>query len=249
VKRKPKLIVALDVETLEEVRYLTEALRDIVDIFKIGSQLFTACGPAAVRFVQAQDKEVFLDLKYHDIPNTVANSVKAAVRLREAVNRSTGMPPDNSPGKPGLFMYTVHTLGGVEMMSAAAKAGKEQAAASGFAAPLVVGVTVLTSTEKRDNIQALVLERALIAQKAGLSGVVASPHEAKIIRKELGKDFVIVTPGIRPEGFPAGDQKRIATPGDAIQSGSDFLVVGRPIVKADNPVAAAKNILESMNKA
>ncbi|MDP2653625.1 MAG: orotidine-5'-phosphate decarboxylase [Candidatus Omnitrophota bacterium] len=244
--KKPRLIVAMDVGTLAEVREITDSLAGLVDAYKVGSELFTACGPAAVRFIQAKGKDVFLDLKYHDIPNTVASAVKMAVGLSSAVERTMDIPP--GAGKPkGLLMFTVHTSGGLEMMQAAVAAAQESAEKLDIPKPLVVGVTVLTSEEKRDNILALVLERALLARRAGLDGVVASCEEAKFIRKEFGPDFVIVTPGIRPEGSDAQDQKRVATPREAVLSGSNFLVVGRPILKAPNPKQAAKQILEAIN--
>ncbi len=234
------LIVALDVDTFEETQKLVDDLADVVDTFKIGSQLFTAYGPFAVRYVQAKGKNVFLDLKFHDIPNTVAAAVGSAVAL--------SVPPGKEKGFAPLFMLTVHTSGGLEMLQAAAHAAKEQAAALKVKRPLIVGVTVLTSQTSEKNTQGLVLERAQLAKAAGLDGVVASVEEAAAIRKTLGKDFVIVTPGIRPAGTQAGDQKRVATPAAAIKSGSDFLVVGRPIVSAPQPRQAALDILNDIRQ-
>ena len=245
-KKRGQLIVALDVDTLAEVWNLMAALRDQVDIFKVGSQLFTSCGPAAVRYIEAQGKKVFLDLKYHDIPNTVATAVHNAVGLSVALERSMDPSKRTKSKQLGLFMYTLHAAGGEEMMAAAVSAGVKMAEKIGVPKPLAVGVTVLTSEQKKDNILALVLERALLAKKAGLDGVVASCHEAKYLRKEFGDDLIIVTPGIRPEGEDAQDQKRTATPKEAVESGSDYLVIGRPIVKASNPYAAAKKILSEM---
>jgi len=245
-KRNAKLIVALDVDSLGAVRDLLDALGDQVDFFKVGSQLFTACGPAAVRFIEAKGKKVFLDLKFHDIPNTVASAVKSAVGLSVAVERSMEMAAKKPERREGLFMYTVHTVGGVEMMKAAAEASAQAAKEIGLPKPIVVGVTVLTSDKKTDNVLGQVLERALLAKKAGLDGVVASCHEAAYLRKEFGDDLVIVTPGIRPAGADAQDQERVATPQVAVASGSDFLVVGRPIVQAVNPRQAAKTILAEM---
>lgn len=217
MKQKP-LIVALDVDTLEQAKALVDVLADSVDIFKIGSQLFTACGPEAVRYVYKKGAKVFLDLKFHDIPNTVAGAVKSAASLN-------------------VFMLTVHAQGGKEMLEAAARVSPR---------PLIVGVTVLTSQSAGADTAALVLERARLAQSAGLDGVVASPEEAQMLRKNLGKDFIIVTPGIRPAGTDAGDQKRIATPAAAIKSGSTYLVVGRPIVADKSPRDAALRILEEL---
>jgi orotidine-5'-phosphate decarboxylase len=243
---KAQLIVALDVDSLAEVRDLVDKLSPAVDMFKIGSQLFTASGPAVVRFVLARGKKVFLDLKFHDIPNTVASAVRSAVGLTEALERTA---PANQRGlgqQLSVSMFTVHTIGGVAMMKAAVESAEKTAQQFKVIRPLVVGVTVLTSDEKKDNLQALVLERARMAKEAGLDGVVASVEEAAAIRKEFGKDFVIVTPGIRPVGADKGDQKRIATPSEAIKSGSNYLVVGRPILEAPDPVAAAKNILKEI---
>ena len=235
-KSSPQLIVALDVETLAEVRELMDRLKGTVDIFTVGSQLFTSCGPAAVKFIEAQGKKVFLDLKYHDIPSTVASAVRSAVGLNVVKGGSS----------QAIFMFTIHTSGGLDMMKAAVLAATKTAEEAHVKRPLVVGVTVLTSEGKEDNIQALVLEKARLAKAAGLDGVVASCHEAKLLRQEFGYDFVIVTPGIRPSGEDAQDQQRVATPAEAVKSGSNFLVVGRPIVRAADPYQAVKKILEEI---
>ena len=221
------LIVALDVETLDEAKALVVKLGDSVDIYKIGSQLFTAYGPQAVKEVTSLGKKVFLDLKFHDIPNTVANAVTSATGLN-------------------VFMMTVHTIGGREMMEAAVDAAEKKAKAMNIQRPLIVGVTVLTSASKEESTQAIVLERAAHAKRSGLDGVVASAQEVSALRNDLGKDFVIVTPGIRPAGTDKGDQQRIATPAEAIQNGSSFLVVGRPIVAATDPRSAAQGILKEI---
>lgn len=233
-RHKPQLIVALDVATLEEAQAIVSRLKEDISIYKVGSQLFTACGPVVVRYLLKAGKKVFLDLKFHDIPNTVAQAVSAAVGLRE--------------GDRGIFMCTVHTSGGAEMLRRAAAAATKTAQNIGVTRPLLVGITVLTSEEKRDNILKLVLEKARLAKESGLDGVVASCQEASMIRDKFGKDFVIVTPGIRPEGFQAEDQKRAATPQEAVASGSDFLVVGRPIIEADNPSDVTKRILSIINE-
>jgi len=245
-KKKPQLIVALDVNTLAEVRELLDKLKDSVEIFKVGSQLFTACGPAVVRFIEAQGKKVFLDLKYHDIPNTVGRAVEAAVGLSVALERSQDYFNRQMPKSRGLFMFTVHTAGGMEMLKAAVEAARKKAAESRLAKPLIVGVTVLTSAEKKDNILASVLKRAEMAKAADLDGIVASCEEASFLRKQFGPDLVIVTPGIRPQGSEAQDQKRVATPRVAVQSGSDYLVVGRPIIRAPDPFQSAQAILAEM---
>ncbi len=237
---KSQLMVALDVETFEEARVLIDTLEDSVDIFKVGFQLFTAYGPFITRYLQTKGKKVFLDLKFHDIPNTVASGVKSAVGLSVSPNNDKNFAP--------IFMLTVHTVGGKEMLEAAVKAACEQAKALGVAKPLIVGVTVLTSAPKEESTQDIVLQRARLAKEAGLDGVVASVEEAAAIRRELGKDFLIVTPGIRPTDALKDDQKRVATPKVAIEAGSNFLVVGRPIVQASSPHEAALNILQEIAK-
>jgi len=216
------LIVALDVETFDEAKSLVKKLGDSIEIYKIGSQLFTAYGPQAVREIAGMGKKVFLDLKFHDIPNTVAKAVESASGL-------------------GAFMLTVHTIGGKEMMETAVAAAKKRSQH-----PLIVGVTVLTSDAGAGDTSQLVLERAKLAHASGLDGVVASPQEAAMLRKELGPKFIIVTPGIRPAIASSDDQKRIATPAQAIAAGSNYLVVGRPIVKASSPKDAAQAILKEL---
>jgi len=237
MKPKSQLIVALDVDTLEEARALIDILSPQVDIFKVGSQLFTACGPAAVRFIMARGKKIFLDLKYHDIPNTVASAVRTAVSLGSLVQENP----------QSIFMYTMHTVGGLTMLKEAVEAGAKCASELKLLKPKAVGITVLTSEQKSDNLQPLVLERANVAKEAGLDGVVASVQEAAFIRRQFGKDFIIVTPGIRPKGIEPNDQQRISTPAQAIAAGSNYLVVGRPVVQAQDPAEAAKKILEEMN--
>ncbi|MBI3314904.1 MAG: orotidine-5'-phosphate decarboxylase [Candidatus Omnitrophica bacterium] len=228
MKERSRLIVALDVDTFDEARRIIDELGDIVDIFKVGSHLFVAHGPSVIRGLQAKGKKIFLDLKFHDIPNTVAGAVRSAVSLR-------------------LFMLTVHAQGGLEMLQAASKAAKEQAVALDVPRPLIIGVTVLTSQARDADTNDIVMQRALLAKQAGLDGVVASVEEAALVRGRLGQGFIIVTPGIRPAGTDAGDQKRAATPAAAMKSGSDFLVVGRPIVQDKDPRAAALRILKELS--
>jgi orotidine-5'-phosphate decarboxylase len=237
---KAQLIVALDMDTFEQARHLIDDVEDSVEIFKVGSQMFTAHGPFITRYLQSKGKKVFLDLKFHDIPNTVASAVRSAVSLSVSPNNSHGFAP--------LFMLTVHTAGGREMLEAAAEASESQAKAFGVARPLIVGVTALTSTAKDADLQRLVLERSRMAKDSGLDGVVASVEEAALIRKDLGPDFLIVTPGIRPAGTSVNDQKRVATPQAAIAQGSNYLVVGRPIIQAASPREAVLKILEEMKK-
>jgi orotidine-5'-phosphate decarboxylase len=223
MEKKTKLIVALDVDTLEDAKRLVETLYPDVELYKIGSQLFTAYGPQALEMVREAGGRVFLDLKFHDIPNTVASAVRSAAVL-------------------DVFMLTVHTAGGEEMMRAAADAARRKAGEG----PKIVGVTVLTSDAAAGNTRQVVVGRALSAQSAGLDGVVCSVQEAAAARQACGKDFIIVTPGIRlPEG-DRGDQKRVATPADAVAAGSNFLVVGRPVVAAADPLKAARDILRSL---
>ena len=243
---KNKLIVALDVPTFDEARKIVETLGDTVSTYKVGYQLFTAYGPFMVRFLQAQGKRVFLDLKFHDIPNTVANAVSSAVGfstplhdMLDAAGNKLGT--DFAP----LFMMTVHTQGGLEMLKAAADAAQKRAVELKVERPLIVGVTVLTS-DAMANVSEVVLKRAKLSKAAGLDGVVSSAQEAAMLRREMGKDFILVTPGIRPANSEAGDQKRVETPLSAIKNGASFLVVGRPIVQAKSPRDAAKKILEEI---
>ncbi len=245
-ENKSRLIVALDVESLAKAGELIDLLYPVVEIFKVGSQLFTACGPAAVRFVQARGGKVFLDLKYHDIPNTVAQAVTRAVSLTLPEHDASGSN-GQTPSEKGLFMLTIHTQGGLEMCQRAAEAAQKTALEKGLRKPVVLGITVLTSEKKADRIQFLVIERAQLARKSGCDGVVASVEEAALIRREIGEDFIIVTPGIRSEGAQKGDQKRVATPKEAITQGSDFIVVGRPVIQAQDPLKAVRAIIDEMN--
>jgi orotidine-5'-phosphate decarboxylase len=206
-------------------------------MFKVGSELFTAEGPVLARYLVANGHKVFLDLKFHDIPNTVRAATREAVRM-------------------GVSLLNVHVSGGRAMMVAAAESARAAASAQRIPRPLVLGVTVLTSLTGED-LQELgmaggpedaVPRLARLAQAAGLDGVVASPREIAAIRRACGPGFVIVTPGIRPATADANDQARIATPGAAIQAGADFLVVGRPITAAPDPAAAAEAIVAEMEK-
>lgn len=221
-----RVIVPLDVPTLAEATALATRLAGHVAAVKIGKQLFTAEGPAAIRAMQDLGLRVFLDLKYHDIPNTVAGAVAAAKSL-------------------GVWLLNVHASGGEEMMRAAAKA------AAGPDRPLVIAVTVLTSlseatyraiTGTSRTIEAQVLHLARETKAAGLDGVVASPHEIRAIRQACGPDFLIVTPGVRPADAALNDQQRVLTPAEAIRAGADYLVIGRPITAAPDPVEAARRI-------
>lgn len=218
---KDKIIVALDVKTIKEEERLLDILSPHIRIFKIGMELFYSCGAKAVDIVKKYDREVFLDLKFHDIPNTVSNASKVAAKL-------------------GVFMFNVHASGGRDMMKAAVEGAKEESERQGLDRPIILGVTVLTSMESSEK-EVLGLVRS--ARDSGLDGVVASPKEAGMIRKEIGKDFLIVTPGIRPEGSSKDDQKRIATPQEAFRAGADYIVIGRPVIKAKDPASVIASIV------
>ena len=228
---KQRLIVALDVPGAAQAEALVERLKGIVGMFKVGSQLFTAAGPDFVRGLTSRGGSVFLDLKYHDIPNTVANAVAAAASL-------------------GVSLLDVHALGGLEMMRAAVAAGHG-------AGPRLLSITVLTSHDESNlarlglsgGITACVRRLALLAREAGMDGVVASPHEVALIREACGVDFLVVTPGIRPAGSKPGDQARAATPAAALRAGASYLVVGRPITEAADPAEAARAVLAQMESA
>src|SRR5438132_2533945 len=239
---KDRLVVALDVPDRDSAMPLVEQVSGLVGMFKIGSQLFTAEGPELVRELVASGERVFLDLKFHDIPNTVSGAVESAARL-------------------GVSILNVHTLGGSEMMRAAAHAAGERGLLW-ITRPAVLGVTVLTSMDKTDladvgitsELGSEVVRLAALAQDSGLDGIVASPHEIRLIRECITAErFIILTPGIRPtwtceaNGFKKGDQKRVATPRDAIRDGADFIVVGRPITDDPDPSAAAERILEEIS--
>ncbi len=226
-----RLIVALDVDSLDDARRLVRELRPVVEIFKVGLSLFSRYGPQAVEMVQKEGGEVFLDLKLHDIPNTVAKAVKAACDLK-------------------IFMLTIHALGGRGMIDAAV----QQKMAS--VKPYILGVTILTSIDRKEmkilgikgGADKAVTRLAELCKDGGTDGVVASPLEARSIRNALGPDFLIVTPGIRLEKIK-DDQKRVLSPREAIKEGADFIVVGRPILEAENPFAVAREISEEVKDA
>jgi orotidine-5'-phosphate decarboxylase len=222
-----ELIVALDVDTLEKAEAVINGLYPAVKIFKVGPVLFTAYGPKVIELIHSKGAEVFLDLKYHDIPNTVAHAVRQAARLK-------------------VKMLTLHISGGEEMLKAAALAAKEEAQPLKITRPILLGITVLTSDNSSNNTLDTVLDRARVAKSAGLDGVVCSVHEAAAVRKVFGEDFIIVTPGIRPAASKTDDQKRVATAEDAKKAGANFIVVGRPILEADDPLKAAKEIIKSL---
>lgn len=224
---RPQLILALDVDNLAQAERLVNLLFPRVKIFKVGSQLFTACGPEAVKMIAKKGAQVFLDLKFHDIPNTVYSAVSCGLA-------------------DSVFMITLHTQGGKKMLEAGLKAAEDKAKKLMIKRPFLLGVTILTSEDRQADTEKLVLARAGLAKEAGLDGVVCSVQEAVGIRKQLGKDFIIVSPGIRPSGYPGDDQSRVATIKQAIEAAVDFIVVGRPILKADNPLHAAEQILREL---
>jgi len=231
---KEKIIIALDVGTKREALALAGMLKD-ARVFKVGMELFTAEGPALLEETVRLGKRPFLDLKYHDIPNTVAGAVRSATRN-------------------GVSMLTLHTSGGREMMAAAARAAREESVRTGKDRPLLLGVTVLTSLKEEElrrvgidrSVADQVLRLAVLAKDSGLDGVVSSPHEIEIIKKECGGEFLVVTPGIRPAWAAVQDQKRIMTPAEAIGKGADYLVIGRPITGAPSPHEAFLKVLAEL---
>ena len=232
---KNPIIAALDVSTAEQALKLAEQIAPAVGAFKIGKELFVSAGPDIVKKIRATGAAVFLDLKFHDIPNTVAKAVAAATKL-------------------DVQMLTIHTSGGGEMMRAAEKSAHDAAKSLGLTAPLVLGVTVLTSSNNETlaeigceaDTEKQVLRLAQLAVKSGLRGLVCSPLEIVTLRKILPPHIQLVTPGIRTGAEKTDDQKRTLSPREAIQAGANWLVIGRPIYAAENPLAAAEKILESI---
>lgn len=236
-ERKDRVIVALDTPDKIMCERLITSLTGTVKMFKIGSELFTACGYEAVDMVLNAGSEVFLDLKFHDIPNTVGNVSQVASRF-------------------GVRMFNVHALGGEKMMRAAKTAVDGETQKRGLKRPILLAVTILTSVSEEDmryvlgterTIDEQVLHLARSAKEAGLDGVVASAHEVAMIKKHIGDDFVVVTPGVRPAWGTTQDQVRVVTPKDAFDRGADYIVVGRPITAAADPVEAAKRIIAELD--
>lgn len=232
--KKSELIVALDRASAAEVEALLAGLPAKVGWYKVGLELYAAAGPAALAPLKKRQKKIFLDLKLHDIPNTVARAVRAAAAH-------------------DISLLTVHALGGEAMLRAAVAAAKS----AGRQAPKIIAVTILTSHDQNDlaalgirsKVGAAVLNLAGLALRCGVDGLVASCAEAVMLRRRFGHKFLLIVPGIRPPGAGAEDQKRTATPAIAIKAGADFIVVGRPILEAPDPAAAAKAILDEMAKA
>jgi orotidine-5'-phosphate decarboxylase len=232
-----KIIVALDVNTKAEALSLVRRLEG-AEIFKIGLRLFTAEGPSLLQDIQETGKTVFLDLKFHDIPDQVAGAVKTGIGH-------------------SVHMMTLHAAGGREMLSAAVKAAKEESQKRGAAKPLLLAVTILTSLKEeqlrdigmKDDLSGQVLKLAGMAQEEGMDGVVCSPLEIDLLKQKFSSKLKIVTPGIRPQWASAQDQKRILTPGQAVQKGVDYMVIGRPITQAPSPEEALGKILEELHRA
>lgn len=237
MKSLPRLIVALDVQSQAEALSWVDQLLPKVKVFKIGSLLFTRCGPSVIEELRSKGAEVFLDLKFHDIPNTVAECCRVAVDL-------------------DVLMVNLHLQAGEKVAREALSALKEEAVRKGGRRPLLLGVTILTHLEREDLItlgwkmsaplEEEVSRLASLGQQWGLDGVICSPQEISMIRSRCGPDFCIVTPGIRPTGTALHDQKRVLTPQEAVAKGADFIVVGRPILESQNPLSMVSEILEEV---
>ena len=237
-KIEDRIIIALDVPTFDEATDLMDKLGDRAKLLKVGSQLFTSVGPDIVREIKRRGKKLFLDLKFHDIPNTVARASEAATEL-------------------GVDIFNVHVSGGLEMMRNAAQATKAKASELGIEKPIVLGVTILTSIDETmfqsvlgsdNSLKDQIVHMAKLAQSAGLDGVVASPQEILLIREACGEDFVVLTPGVRPEWASSDDQKRTMTPVEAFKAGADYVVIGRPIYRAPEPAGALERILKQLEE-
>jgi orotidine-5'-phosphate decarboxylase len=235
---RERLIAALDIDSLDQAQELVRLLAGDVGMFKIGKQLFTHAGPQAVRLIQELGGEIFLDLKFHDIPNTVAKAAIEATRM-------------------GVKMFNVHASGSLEMMRLTVKEVERVCRQEKRRKPIMLAVTVLTSLNQDDlkrvgvdgKVADQVVRLALLTKEAGMDGVVASPQEVGDIRGACGRHFAIVTPGIRPADSKRNDQQRVMTPGDAVRAGVDYIIVGRPILEAEDRVAAARAIVAEMEQA
>lgn len=233
---RERLIFALDVEHFGEAQRLVGLLRGHIGLFKVGKQIFTHAGPKVIDMIRRKGEHVFLDLKFHDIPNTVAKAGEEAAKL-------------------GASMFTVHSMGGYEMMKRAVESSRNVAKQLNVPKPLILAVTILTSMDQatleevgiQTPLEDQVIRLAALAKKAGVSGVIASPREISLIRKHCGPDFLIVTPGVRPVSATKDDQKRTLTPGEAVRAGADYIVVGRPIKDAEDPVKAADEIVREIS--
>jgi orotidine-5'-phosphate decarboxylase len=233
---RDRIILALDVSTLAEAINIVEETREFVGSYKVGLELFSNVGREILDRLRAMEVPVFFDGKFHDIPNTVAGAVRAITSA-------------------GVFMLNVHATGGATMLRIASRECKQVASDAGIPAPKLLGVTLLTSMDDRtlasdfgwhEEAKTLVLRLALLCQRCGLDGVVASPQESALVREACGPDFLIVTPGIRPAWADSGDQLRVMTPKEAIANGSDYIVVGRPVTQAQEKQEAAKRLLAEL---
>ncbi|WP_204151783.1 orotidine-5'-phosphate decarboxylase [Leptolyngbya sp. CCY15150] len=230
-----RVIVALDVSTEQEAIAWLDRLPDVT-FWKVGLELFVSCGPAILAELKARQKRIFLDLKFHDIPNTMAGACRAA-------------------GRYGVDLMTVHAPAGKVALEQAVQAAQEGAIAAGYPAPQLLAVTVLTSIDSRTlafelkvplELPDYVLQLTLLAQAAGISGIVCSPQEVEPLRRSLGQEVLLVCPGVRPTWAIAGDQRRVFTPEATVQAGADYLVIGRPITAAEDPVAAFQRICDDL---
>lgn len=236
LKPSDRILCALDTINVDEATALARTVKPYVGGVKLGLEFFGANGPDGFKEIAKADSNLFLDLKLHDIPNTVAKAVRSLMPLRPSI-------------------MTIHTAGGPAMMAAAASAASEAAEIEGCVRPIIVGVTILTSLDDEDlnavgyqnKVADQVVKMAKLAKNSGLDGVVCSPHEISLIKEACGNDFKLVVPGIRPAGSAKGDQKRIMTPFEAVKLGADYLVIGRPITGADDPADAARLIAEEIN--
>lgn len=234
---RERLILALDVDDLAKVKSVVGLLAGEVGMFKVGKQLFTHAGPQAVKLIQGMGGEVFLDLKFHDIPTTVAKAAIEATRL-------------------GVKMFNVHASGSLEMMRLTVREVSRVCRQESLRRPMMLAVTVLTSLNKSDlekvgvdgEVADQVIRLALLTREAGMEGVVASPQEVAAIRASCGRRFIIVTPGIRPQKGKRDDQRRVMTPEEAIRAGVDYIVVGRPIMEAKDPLSAVREIISEMER-
>lgn len=233
-----RIIVPLDVPDAESARRLIDGIPEVT-FWKVGLQLFVSSGPDILTYLKAQGKRIFLDLKFHDIPNTMAGACHAA-------------------GQYGVDLVTVHATAGLAALQTAQQAAEEGAAAAQMAVPNLIAVTVLTSIDARAlafdlkvplELSDYALQMALLSQQAGLAGSVCSPHEAELLRRCCGNDWLLVCPGVRPEWAQAGDQRRVMTPGEAIAAGANYLVIGRPIIQASEPDMAFQRICDELASA
>jgi orotidine-5'-phosphate decarboxylase len=231
-----KIAIALDVPDFDSARNLLDQLQEIGELFKVGSQLFTSVGPEIIKEIKDRGKDIFLDLKFHDIPNTVARASESAVEL-------------------GVNIFNIHISGGVEMMKTSAESVYSISSKLGIKKPILLGVTMLTSIDESEfqnvfstsrKLEDQIIYMAKLAKDSGLDGVVASPKEIKQIRKACGDDFIILTPGIRLEQIKGDDQKRVMTPSEAFSEGADYIVIGRPVYQSSDPANVFSQILRSI---